>query len=269
MLGYPPSSTLYCLHPMRILLSLLALLAFKSCVAQLKQGEVQPPLAADEDTVAHAPTTAAPTAEGRVPEHIDMSAPLAMRDLRRAITFGHSNQRIKPDIIVVHSNYHVGDDPFDPDGCVAQFRQYKVAAHYMIERDGTVMWLVDDHLTAYHAGRSQLPGTQRSSLNSCSIGIEMINTTTEGPTAEQYTALVKLVADLRSRHAIKYLMRHSDVSPGRKTDPWCFDWITFCDRVVETSGPLTFIATEGPEPIDPATGAAPASSAGSTTSASR
>lgn len=164
-----------------------------------------------------------------------------VRDITRTINFGHKSERMKPDIIVVHSNYFVGDDPYDTDGCISQFRQYRVAAHYFIERDGTILKLVDENLIAYHAGRSQLPGTQRTSLNNCSIGIEINNTDTSGPAPEQYAALLQLVNDIRTRHNIRYLMRHSDVAPGRKTDPWCFDWPTFCQKVVETSGPLKYV----------------------------
>lgn len=171
----------------------------------------------------------------------DTTTVYPVRDITRTINFGHKSERMKPDIIVVHSNYFVGDDPYDTKGCIGQFRQYKVAAHYFIERDGTILKLVDENLIAYHAGRSQLPGTQRTSLNNCSIGIEINNTDTSGPAPEQYAALLQLVNDIRTRHNIRYLMRHSDVAPGRKTDPWCFDWTTFCQRVVETSGPLKYV----------------------------
>ncbi|MBR2624205.1 MAG: N-acetylmuramoyl-L-alanine amidase, partial [Paludibacteraceae bacterium] len=55
----------------------------------------------------------------------------------------------------------------------------------------------------------------------------------QGPTDEQYNSLVALVKDIKTRHTINYVVRHSDIAPGRKTDPWRFDWKGFNQRLRE------------------------------------
>jgi len=155
---------------------------------------------------------------------------LVVEDISSEIDFGHLEQR-RIHTIIIHSNYFLGDDPYSTEGCIAQFRQYDVAPHYLIERDGNILRLVDEEQTAFHAGDSRIPGTNTVSLNQFSIGIEIINTQKEGPTEAQYDSLVRLVRDICSRRPIKHILRHSDVSPGRKTDPWCFDWEGFIRRL--------------------------------------
>ncbi len=168
---------------------------------------------------------------------------LAVTDITAETDYGHQTERTI-DIIVIHSNYFVGKDSLSTQGCIAQFRKYDVAPHYLIERNGNIIKMVDEKHIAWHAGKSLLPGTERTFLNATSIGIEIINTTYLPPSEEQYESLLRLVNDIRSRRNIKYLMRHSDIAPDRKTDPWCFDWNTFCQRVRDTSGDI--IAVEDP-----------------------
>lgn len=164
---------------------------------------------------------------------------LALIDITHEVDYGHLEKR-DVHTIIVHSNYYVGDDPYSIEGCLKQFRQYDVAPHYLIARDGQILKMVDEEKTAFHAGKSQLPGTEMVSLNQYSIGIELINTQKEPPTAAQVESLVKLVCDIRSRRPIRYLMRHSDVSPRRKTDPWCMDWKAFCQQIVNLSGDIIY-----------------------------
>ena len=125
------------------------------------------------------------------------------------------------------SNYYVGDDPFSVKGCIDQFRYYGTSPHFMIARDGRIIKMVDEKNVAWHAGKSLLPGTDRDSLNRTSIGIELINTKTIPPSEEQYQSLMKLCRHLCARWGIHYIVRHRDIAPGRKTDPWCFDWEWF------------------------------------------
>ena len=101
-----------------------------------------------------------------------------------------------------------------------------MSAHYVIGRDGTVYQLVDEKDNSYHAGKSKLPdGT--TNVNSCSIGIEIMTSYTESPTEEQTKALLNLIFGIKKRHNIKYVLRHSDIAPVRKTDPWNFNWENF------------------------------------------
>lgn len=128
------------------------------------------------------------------------------------------------DVIIIHSVFNnSGGEFYDIDLIVRQFARYGVSAHYLVGREGEIYRLVDEKNVAYHAGKSSLPDG-RTGVNSCSIGIELVCTFTEPITEQQMEALVKLTKDIQTRHKINYLLRHSDIAPGRKTDPWNLDW---------------------------------------------
>lgn len=154
--------------------------------------------------------------------------PLNIIDLRSQVKKGYrkaSNRAI--DIVVIHSTYQVSADSFSVLGVMRQFKSYGVSAHYIIGRNGEIYYTVDEQHVAFHAGQSMLPGTNRTNLNTNSVGIEIINTPSSAPTDAQYESLVLLVLELKKRHPIKYVVRHSDIAPGRKTDPWMFQWEVF------------------------------------------
>jgi N-acetylmuramoyl-L-alanine amidase len=130
----------------------------------------------------------------------------------------------KIDTLIVHSSYDaLGDDPYDVDGLIAEYKQYGVAAHYLIARDGKIYHLVADKNIAYHAGESRVPDG-RTGVNTFSIGIEMMNKEDGKFASAQYAALNHLIGDLKKQYSIKYILGHSDIAPGRKTDPWGIDW---------------------------------------------
>lgn len=174
---------------------------------------------------------------------------LRIKDITGEINFGYKEANRGHDdidIIVVHSNYHVADKQrqiydFDVDGCISQFRQGGVSAHYMITRDGTVLKMVDEKNIAWHAGRSALPGGSRKWLNATSIGIEVISMKRDGPTEAQYHALDALIKDICKRYDIRYLTRHSDVALplGRKDDPWGMDWKRVTDNIKAVYSDIT------------------------------
>ena len=64
----------------------------------------------------------------------------------------------------------------------------------------------------------------RIDINNFSIGIEMANTTDGKFTNDQYAALNQLISSLKKQYSIKYILGHSDIASGRKTDPWNIDW---------------------------------------------
>ena len=107
----------------------------------------------------------------------------------------------------------------------------RVSAHYLVNRDGRILNLVDESMRAWHAGVSSWKGL--NDINSRSVGIEIVN---EGLTAdgkrepypvEQIVAVIKLCKDIQSRYSIRYVLGHGDVSPGRKQDPGeNFPWRT-------------------------------------------
>jgi N-acetylmuramoyl-L-alanine amidase len=105
----------------------------------------------------------------------------------------------------------------------------KVSAHYTIDEDGTVYRHVPEERRAWHAGLSHWAGTD--DVNSCSIGIELVNPGHEYGYREfpeaQVAALIELCNGILQRHAIpaSRVLGHSDVAPARKDDPGeLFPW---------------------------------------------
>jgi N-acetylmuramoyl-L-alanine amidase len=94
-----------------------------------------------------------------------------------------------------------------------------VSAHYLIDRNGEIIQLVDETKRAWHAGESWWGGT--TDLNSSSIGIELDNTGEEAFPDIQIDALLNLLTDLRTRYRIPpaNILGHADVAPSRKVDP--------------------------------------------------
>lgn len=108
----------------------------------------------------------------------------------------------------------------------AIFRFYGVSAHYVLDREGIIHELVPPDKLAFHAGKSKMPAPDdgRESVNNFSIGIELLGTETSGFTEAQYQSLQWLIGNLKQTYPIKNLLGHSQIAPGRKTDPHHFDW---------------------------------------------
>lgn len=152
--------------------------------------------------------------------------------INKKVSFGFAaNSNRSVNSVIVHSTFNnSGGDKYDIDLVIKQFSTYGVSAHYVIGRDGKIYQLVDEKDNSYHAGKSSLPdGT--TNVNSCSIGIELMTSYTESPTEEQNKALLNLINNIKKRYSIKYVLRHSDIAPVRKTDPWNFDWESFKKRL--------------------------------------
>ncbi|MGE5739609.1 MAG: 1,6-anhydro-N-acetylmuramyl-L-alanine amidase AmpD [Betaproteobacteria bacterium] len=102
----------------------------------------------------------------------------------------------------------------------------RVSAHFLIRRDGALVQFVSCGERAWHAGESTWRG--RARCNDFSIGIELEGTDALPYTTRQYATLGRLVRALRRRYAIEDVVGHSDIAPGRKTDPGpAFDWPRF------------------------------------------
>jgi AmpD protein len=106
----------------------------------------------------------------------------------------------------------------------------RVSAHFLIRRDGRLMQFVACARRAWHAGESSWRG--RARCNDFSIGVELEGTDTRPYTAAQYHALGRLARALMRRYPIVDIAGHSDIAPGRKTDPGpAFDWERLARRI--------------------------------------
>ena len=102
----------------------------------------------------------------------------------------------------------------------------KVSAHFLVRRDGEIIQFVPCLKRAWHAGESCWQGVTR--CNDFSIGVELEGSDKVPFTDGQYEALTRLTTALRSAYPIRGIAGHSDVAPGRKTDPGpCFDWLRY------------------------------------------
>jgi N-acetyl-anhydromuramoyl-L-alanine amidase len=99
----------------------------------------------------------------------------------------------------------------------------RVSSHFLVRRDGELVQFVAVERRAWHAGESRWRG--RARCNDFSIGVELEGTD-DGPfEAAQYATLAALIGALRARLPLRALAAHSDIAPGRKTDPGPgFDW---------------------------------------------
>ncbi|MEM1188701.1 MAG: 1,6-anhydro-N-acetylmuramyl-L-alanine amidase AmpD [Pseudomonadota bacterium] len=102
----------------------------------------------------------------------------------------------------------------------------RVSAHFLIDRRGELTQFVSCRRRAWHAGVSSWAG--RSRCNDFSLGVELEGTDTKAYDEAQYEALAALVGDLRQRYSTlnaASIVGHSDIAPGRKTDPGpAFSW---------------------------------------------
>jgi AmpD protein len=141
------------------------------------------------------------------------------------------------DLIVIH-NISLPPDQFGGEGVVELFTnrldpeehpyyreiyQRRVSSHFYIRRNGELIQFVPCTQRAWHAGVSQWQGRER--CNDFSIGIELEGCDSQPFEEAQYATLNELIAALRAAYPIRGLTGHSDIAPGRKTDPGPhFDW---------------------------------------------
>jgi len=115
----------------------------------------------------------------------------------------------------------------------AQICELKVSSHLLIRRDGTLVQYVPFNLKAWHAGRSTFEG--REECNEYSIGIELEGSDDTYFTGAQYEQLARVTRLLLQHYPAitpARIVGHSDIAPGRKTDPGpCFDWVRYRESV--------------------------------------
>lgn len=147
---------------------------------------------------------------------------------------------IVPDLIVVHGislppgefggpwidRLFTNSLPTEVHPYFAEVAGRRVSAHLCIRRNGSITQYVGFNDRAWHAGASSYEG--REACNDFSIGIELEGADTVAYDPRQYRALAQVVAALSRAYPSldpPRLAGHSDIAPGRKTDPGiAFDW---------------------------------------------
>jgi AmpD protein len=147
---------------------------------------------------------------------------------------------VVPDLIVLHgislppgefggpwvARLFTGNLPADAHPEFRERAGLRVSAHVLVRRDGEPVQFVPFGDRAWHAGKSAWKG--REACNDYSIGIELEGTDEVPYTDAQYDTLATLLPVLRAAYpaiAADRIVGHSDVAPGRKTDPGpSFDW---------------------------------------------
>lgn len=158
----------------------------------------------------------------------------------RSPNFDSRPEGLAPDLIIVHGislppgefggpwidRLFTNSLPAEAHPYFVEIADTRVSAHLCIRRDGAVTQYVGFNDRAWHAGVSEYEG--RQACNDFSIGIELEGTDTLAYDERQYRALAEAVAALCRAYpslSPRRLAAHSDVAPGRKSDPGvAFDW---------------------------------------------
>ena len=112
---------------------------------------------------------------------------------------------------------------FDAHPYFKTIKDIQVSAHLLIKRDGLVIQFVPFDKRAWHAGDSSFNG--QDNCNDFSIGIELEGTDNIAYESVQYQSLNTILKSLKSVYPIQAVVGHSDIAPGRKTDPGdAFKW---------------------------------------------
>jgi N-acetyl-anhydromuramoyl-L-alanine amidase len=154
-----------------------------------------------------------------------------------------------PELIIVHGislppnefggpwidRLFTGTLAWDAHPYFRQIEGLRASAHVVIRRDGQLTQYVPFGERAWHAGVSQY--RTRSGCNDFSVGVELEGTDDIAYTDAQYAQLVELIAALIEAYpslSPEHLVGHSDVAPGRKSDPGpYFEWPRLRARLTE------------------------------------
>jgi len=141
-------------------------------------------------------------------------------DVIPSANFGERNKGRLPDMILLH---YTGMP--DVQGAIAQLCTpgTDVSAHYIVLEDGRIIQCVPEAKRAWHAGVANWAGEE--DINSCSIGIEIINRGHDWGYPDfplrQIAAVIALCRGIMLRRDVPLhrVLAHSDVAPSRKKDP--------------------------------------------------
>lgn len=119
----------------------------------------------------------------------------------------------------------------------AGIHQLKVSSHLLIRRNGELVQYVPFHRRAWHAGVSLFEGRER--CNDFSVGIELEGSDDASYEPAQYTRLAEVIVALERAYpglSRQRLVGHSDIAPGRKTDPGpFFSWPRLLDLLTSSA----------------------------------
>lgn len=108
----------------------------------------------------------------------------------------------------------------------ASLADLRVSAHLLIRRDGVIVQFVPFPERAWHAGESCFG--ERPCCNDFSIGVELEGADDVPYAPAQYESLARVARTLMRDYpgiTSDRIVGHSDIAPGRKTDPGpAFDW---------------------------------------------
>ena len=136
--------------------------------------------------------------------------------------FGERRGGVRPSLIVLHYTAMASCAEARTRLCAPE---HQVSAHWLISENGHSEQLVDEAMRAWHAGSGRWAGL--TDINSHSIGIELANTGFHPFPEPQMLVLEGLLTGIMARWAIPPagFIAHSDMAPGRKSDPGArFDW---------------------------------------------
>jgi N-acetylmuramoyl-L-alanine amidase len=141
-------------------------------------------------------------------------------DVIPSANYGDRAKGRQPDMIVLH---YTGMP--EVEGAIRQLcaAGTDVSAHYIVLEDGRIVQLVPEAKRAWHAGVSSWAGEE--DINSCSIGIEIVNRGHDWGYPEfplrQIAAVIALCRGIMLRRKVPShrVLAHSDVAPARKKDP--------------------------------------------------
>src|SRR3979411_3264099 len=141
-------------------------------------------------------------------------------DVIPSANYGDRNKGRLPDMIVLH---YTGMP--DVEGAIAQLCTVGTdgSAHYVVLEDGRIVQCVPEVKRAWHSGVASWAGEE--DINSCSIGVEIVNTGHDLGYPEfplrQIAAVIALCRGIMLRRKVPShrVVGHSDGAPARKKDP--------------------------------------------------
>lgn len=162
-----------------------------------------------------------------------------IKDVRRIQSPNHNERPPGTGIsLVVIHNISLPPSQYDGEGVIQLFTnqlnpdehpyyreiyQRTVSAHFFIRRSGELIQFVSCLHRAWHAGVSNWAG--KENCNDFSIGIELEGSDFDQFETAQYVTLKNLLGALKCTYPISGITGHSDIAPGRKTDPGpFFEW---------------------------------------------